>query len=334
LHIIPDDQTLLYDLALTQEEWGIRVLQKSKASRTYAEVKQASVQLESASQIYTRLTELHRVNEPWLRIPEKALNHSRFVNEALALSKPHLDHAYARDQEIKQLQVEAKQQRDLLEAKLQAERDAIEAVKKEEEDRLAELAKADQALLDQRKVEWSKQADIEKEKADNRRQRNAERKERGGTGGGDEEEEAGTGARYQVDSGDRPKVIKKKKKKAGGGEGEKKKKPKKKPTEEGDAESIEEAAQRKARKKEKKAKKDAEKAQKRAERKKKPSSDVVSTGGWVEPKIISTGAADDDEPEEPKKRLKRKGIHLYLSLSVCLSVCFAFRVDDGHKSRC
>jgi tetratricopeptide (TPR) repeat protein len=36
LHILPDDQTLLYDFALTQEEWGIRVLQKSKASRYVA----------------------------------------------------------------------------------------------------------------------------------------------------------------------------------------------------------------------------------------------------------------------------------------------------------
>lgn len=95
----PADDTLWYNLAITQEEYAIIILRKSAPDKTYEEVVAAVSELESASVTFGRLSKSTN-NE----VRGRAGKHATFCTNSLPTAKQHLAYAQVRQQTSKDIE--------------------------------------------------------------------------------------------------------------------------------------------------------------------------------------------------------------------------------------
>lgn len=165
IHQEPTNDLLWYNLALSQEDWAIRVLQKPVTERTSREVALAASELEQAADTFARLCANTTINY----LKDKAEKHQDFCRQSRMMAEPHVVHAREREEVAKQVEEESRRQR---EAVLAAARAADEEKRKREEEerqRLEDIAAKKKAELEGLKDEWLAIREAEEKARENAR---------------------------------------------------------------------------------------------------------------------------------------------------------------------
>mmetsp|Transcript_5408 Transcript_5408/g.9950 ORF Transcript_5408/g.9950 Transcript_5408/m.9950 type:complete len:1130 (+) Transcript_5408:87-3476(+) len=138
LHLTPTNPELWYNLALSLEDYAVRMFSKNHTERLYEDVKKAHAELTQATDIFGQLATQLEVEEGRQELAQKSKAHYTFCKAHVGAAKQHLEFDEMQEQARKESLGKALKQAEIIKREEEEERKRKEREEEEERKRRGE----------------------------------------------------------------------------------------------------------------------------------------------------------------------------------------------------